>query len=542
MIVGIGLRLPRLSALPPWTDEIATLVFSLGNKFAPVPVNELIDPATLLKPLQQRPEAGIADVVQNLLTESTHPPFYFILNHVWVQLFPATDGEVSLWGARLLAVLLGVAAIPALFSLGWFAFESVRVGHIAALLMAISPLGIFLAQKARHYTFLILLVTASFACFLIAVRQLQRRQPLRLALVLTWIVVNGCGAATHYFFPLTFLTQGLVLLKEAWREGHVTGIKSLLTKRWKRLYAVALGSLGTCLVWLPFLLHIRSNEATDWLFEVDSNLNFFLALSLPILRILLWTSSAFFVLPSQTYTLPLELVISIGIITFAVWGAWIIPITKAGLSQQQSSTLKILRDYVIAAMGLFLVITYGLGLDLTVVARYQFVYFPVFLLWLGVAFAGVWQQSQVKLFNHSISGKLAISIMVLLGCLGSISTITNQGFLQNHRPDLFANLIQASSPVPLALVAPYDYHSHKGRMMGLAWELRRRGIEKVQYGLVTPTGLSRMADQLTQLPRPVDIWLVNLPERVDWVRDCTLDSSYQGQIAESRYRLYRCRE
>lgn len=92
LAIATGLRFTHLAAKPPWNDEFATVVFSLGNSFRTVPINQVIALDTLLKPLQLNPDAGIRDVIHNLMTESTHPPIYFGLNHLWMQLFSTVDG------------------------------------------------------------------------------------------------------------------------------------------------------------------------------------------------------------------------------------------------------------------------------------------------------------------------------------------------------------------------------------------------------------------------------------------------------------------
>ncbi|MEM6755051.1 MAG: glycosyltransferase, partial [Cyanobacteria bacterium P01_C01_bin.38] len=99
LVIGICLRLTTLSGKSPWTDEFSTLVFSLGNSFLGVPLNEAITVDTLLQPLQPNPEAGIGDVLTNLFNESNHPPIYFVLTHLWLKLFPTNAGLVSVWGA-----------------------------------------------------------------------------------------------------------------------------------------------------------------------------------------------------------------------------------------------------------------------------------------------------------------------------------------------------------------------------------------------------------------------------------------------------------
>ena len=144
IIIGACLRFTNLGTLPPWTDESATIVFSLGNSFYNVPLNQFIGLQTLLEPFQPNADAKIVDMVNLLLTESTHPPLYFVLAYLWLKLFPAVEGYVSIWAARSLSAFIGVMTIPAIFYFANFAFRSLAIAQIAAAMMAISPLGIFL--------------------------------------------------------------------------------------------------------------------------------------------------------------------------------------------------------------------------------------------------------------------------------------------------------------------------------------------------------------------------------------------------------------
>jgi len=52
LAIGTGLRFTHLTSKPPWTDEFATLVFSLGNSFRTVPLEQAITLNTLLMPLR----------------------------------------------------------------------------------------------------------------------------------------------------------------------------------------------------------------------------------------------------------------------------------------------------------------------------------------------------------------------------------------------------------------------------------------------------------------------------------------------------------
>ncbi|MCV3215802.1 glycosyltransferase family 39 protein, partial [Plectonema radiosum NIES-515] len=218
LFIGIGLRLTNLTAKPPWTDEFSTLVFSLGNSFLAVPLDQAIAPDVLLQPLRSTASASINDVWTHLSTESNHPPLYFILAHWWMRLFPTQDGLVSLWGARSLSAVFGALSIPAIYALSWLTFRSRLIAHIAAAIMAVSPYGIFLAQEARHYTLAILWVIASLACLVITTRHIQNRTQLPILTALCWVVINALGIATHYFFSLTLCTEAFVLINLAWQQ------------------------------------------------------------------------------------------------------------------------------------------------------------------------------------------------------------------------------------------------------------------------------------------------------------------------------------
>ncbi|MUG97551.1 phospholipid carrier-dependent glycosyltransferase, partial [Scytonema sp. UIC 10036] len=218
LLIGIGLRLMNLTAKPPWTDEFSTLVFSLGNSFLPVPLDKPIPTDILLHPLQPQIGVGVKDVLRHLLSESNHPPLYFILTHYWTKLFPTQDGLVSLWGARSLAAFLGALSVPAIYALSRLTFRSRVVSHIAAAIAATSPYAIFLAQESRHYTLAIVWVIASLACLVVTTRCIKERTQLPLWIALSWTGINALGIASHYFFTLTLCTEVFVLLFLAWQQ------------------------------------------------------------------------------------------------------------------------------------------------------------------------------------------------------------------------------------------------------------------------------------------------------------------------------------
>ncbi|MCF4966253.1 glycosyltransferase family 39 protein [Nostoc sp. CMAA1605] len=540
VVIGTSLRFFDLDSLPPWTDECATMVFSLGNSFRTVPLNQLISADILLQPLQLTSVTGISTVMQNLLQDSTHPPVYFVLAHVWMKLFSPVGEVASIFTARSLSALLGVISIPAMFCFGYLTFRSKLVGQLAAAMMAVSPYTIFLAREARHYSLVMLLVIASLCCLITAMEKIRRQQSLPIWLLLTWIVINCLGVATHYFFMLTLGAEGVVVLRQV-----------LLLKNqqinWWRLGIVALGTAIGCLVWIPNLQNIPGNDLTSWVAASSPHSRWLE----PLARLLLWLMSMLLLLPSALTTLPLTVIIISGVVTL-VFLLWSLPQIIHGLKSYQSDadknpTLQILIDYVLAAIALTLLLTYGLGKDLTLAARFQFFYAPAVILLLGVALAGCWHQvAKSGLFTH---GKVAVSVILLMATLGGVIVTGNWGYLQNQRPDVLAAIIEKASGNNVLIATTHIHHGQTGRMMGLAWELQNQPNQNLQFFLAAQDPNTHtytqsqqiLVQKLTQVPRPLDLWLVEYRNPVDLVsQNCTLDKQYGSFAGEYSYKLYRC--
>nr|WP_041780220.1 glycosyltransferase family 39 protein [Allocoleopsis franciscana] len=521
--IGAGLRFLALTGKPPWTDEFATLVFSLGNSFQPVPLDQAIPLATLLQPLQPNPSVGASQVIHRLITEDHHPPLYFVLAHWWMQLFPSSDGYVSLWAARSLPALLGVVSIPAVYGLGWLAFRSRLVAQLAAAMMAVSPYGVFLTQEARHYALGILWVIASLCCLVIAIQHLQRRTPLPIGVVLCWVVVNALGIATHYFFSLTLFAEAIALVG-FWILG--SPLAPIGGKRfpiphslWWRIYAVAAGTLVGCLVWVPVWRMSYDSQMTQWIMSDERSL---LSLLNPIFQSLAAWITMLALLPVESPRLVVVITSGLAMLIFFIWA---VPILYRGLKAQLELpqtrwTTGILAGFVLGAIALFFGITYGLGTDLTRGARYNFVYFPGVIVLLGAALAMSWntpkkgkssafkrdnpkshllegewehqdlsgkqewksftltQSETFSLSPHSpvpwrSTGKLAVALIWLMSFFSGITVISNLGYQKYYRPDLLVPVIQKASSAPILLATTHNTLVQTGEMMGLAWEFKR---------------------------------------------------------------------
>jgi len=537
LVIGTTLRFLRLAVLPPWTDECATIVFSLGNSFRTVPLNEIISADTLLQPLQVNPTNGINDVIKELMTASTHPPVYFALAHFWMQMFSTTGEIASVWVARSLSAMLGVLSIPAMFGFGYLTFRSKLVGQMAAAIMAVSPYIVFLGREARHYTLAMLLVIASLSCCVKAIQSIYRQKSLPMWIALAWVVINSLGMATHYFFSLTLVAEALVLFAHIWRNRKHTSIQIY----WWRIAIVALGTLIGCLVWIPFLQTIPNSDLTNWVAISNPHTRWLE----PIGRLLLWNMSMLLLLPSALTSLPLGTVMISGVATL-LFLLWSLPKFRYGLTMQQETLdsrlgIQILYEYFLIAVFLCLFFTYGLGKDLTLAARFQFLYAPAVILLLAAALGGCW--------HHLVKGKLVSSIIFLIALLGGLTVDWNLGYLQNQRPDILASLINRTSQNKVLITTKHIHHGQTGRMMGLAWEFQRKPNFNAQFFLAGKDSgnqdytysVQLLQENIAKIQLPLDLWLVEFRTPINLEsQQCMPDTQHNKTAGEYSYKLYHC--
>jgi uncharacterized membrane protein len=564
--IGTGLRFTHLTAKPLWTDEFSTIVFSLGHSFRTIALDQVITLDDLLQPLQLAPQAGVGQVISHLLNESNHPPLYFVLTHLWLRLFPASDGLVSVWGARSLSAVFGVAAIPAMFGLSWLAFRSRLIGQIAAALMAVSPFAVYLAQEARHYTLPILWVIASLGCLVLAARTVYHRTPLPVGLGFLWVGVNTLGIATHYFFVFTICAEALVLLSlgliQSWRERGVWQ-----PSYWGRIGSVALGTLAGGLVWLPFWQNAQDSGLTQWIYRSDRTGS---ALLEPLGQALAGWITMLYLLPIQADA---ELVVMIsGAILIGVV-LWTLPKLYAGFRMQCKKSGKrlpmyILGGFVVKAIAIFLGITYLFDIDLTSAFRYNFVYFPAVIVLIAVALAALWKSAQAVQpkfgqawppFGMGLTkSRKAVILIGLFSFLGGLTVVSNLGYQKTHRPDVVAAAIQETADSPMLVAIAHRTHGQTGRLMGIAWELKHAAdptaAANTQFLMISqgksPKFMTTvLREALGELPRPLNLWLLNFqrPSETELLdsflrkQNCKSDSGADS-VDGYRYQLYRCDE
>jgi uncharacterized membrane protein len=93
---------------------------------------------------------------------------------------------------RLLAVIFGVLALPAMYWLGLELFRSRGAAALAAAFLAISPVAVLYSQEFREYSLWTVAILVMSALFLRAVRSMTPRSWLWFAGLLT-ISQDSCS-------------------------------------------------------------------------------------------------------------------------------------------------------------------------------------------------------------------------------------------------------------------------------------------------------------------------------------------------------------
>lgn len=159
------------------------------------------------------------------LARDTHPPLYFAALRLWQAL--TGWSELALRTFSVLPSLLSLAVIVPLtrelLRLGGLQASASPVPVLAALMLALADAENYLAQEARHYTWLVLLVLCSMWFFL-RWQRTQSRRDLSL-----WTLFTTLMVYTHYITAFMGVVQGLYALAFLRGRVRVTAIASLVT-------------------------------------------------------------------------------------------------------------------------------------------------------------------------------------------------------------------------------------------------------------------------------------------------------------------------
>ncbi|MFN5514498.1 MAG: hypothetical protein ACK5CA_07070, partial [Cyanobacteriota bacterium] len=529
-LLGAALRFWNLGTKPPWTDEFATWVFSLGNDFTGIPGGEMLTVAQLLAPLQFNQPGQWGRVIDLLVNQDNHPPLYFLLAHLWQGLFPQDYQALNITVGRSLAALAGTLTIPLSYALArWLWTPSLALA--LALLTALSPYGIFISQEARHYTLAALWITLSLGFCLKASQYFRQGKPLPRRLVLAWVLVNALALSTHFFTGLFILAEFLGLA--GWRRSDIRYQISDISERLlviprffklgrfkgvlfrSRLLPVLLGTLTAALVW-GWVISQRDygHGMTQWM--ALERRNFLNLLGPPIQLLAAWVTM-FTLLPVESPNLILAIAAGLGMLAYVIF---LLPRLKRGLdlalTGHWQSEARLLLWITGSLLALYFAVTYGAGMDITRGARYSFNFFPLLIFLAALALVSL-AQTLAK------PGRLW-ALVILMGVASAVTVTHNLGYQKYYRPELFlAQVAQVSPPGARPLIVTTRQSLvQTGEMMGLALEARRRFPQlDLRFALIpqtrpqSPEAAAQLNQLLESQDQSIDLWLVNFHAPAD---------------------------
>ncbi|MEM7771355.1 MAG: glycosyltransferase family 39 protein [Cyanobacteria bacterium P01_A01_bin.37] len=212
VVLGIGLRWANLATNVYWVDEVHTATRIAGYTRNQVHDrlfdNGFVDVGALKAYQIPEPAQSLTKTWTALEQHPEHPPLYFLLGRLWLQVWLPFSNDWVL-GLRSLSVLISLTLLPGIYWLchELFSKQPARqtVGWVAIALFSMSPLHILYAQEARQYSLFAAVTVGASAALLRAIR---RDRPIGW-LQYTFLLIMGLYS--HLLFGLVAIAHGLYL-------------------------------------------------------------------------------------------------------------------------------------------------------------------------------------------------------------------------------------------------------------------------------------------------------------------------------------------
>lgn len=512
LLVGGLLRFWQLDAKPLWLDEIITAVFTLGRSYQNIPLEQFFSLEQLNQVFTYQPGSTCAEIAHRVATESVHPPLFFCLLYQWVGWLQA---ENWLWALRALPALIGVGCIAAMYWLNRVAF-SPSAGLASAALMAVSPFAVYLSQEARHYTLPMLLITLALAGLVQMQQDLANPSgKLRPWIWLGWTGVNAVGLYVHYFCLNALIAQitglGLWLI---WQKQKFS--RHLSWHQWGAIGLSLGGIFLSYLPWLPTLISHFDRPETDWLKPYRPDWQDRVA---PLYQTLVNWTLMVIALPVEQQPDRVVVPMVLLMLGFALWLAWrgAIGFRRLWREVAQRSAVLLLSGFTLCMVLQFFAIVYVLDKDITVVPRYNFVYYPGVCALLGASLVvGATQQAVQPIVPRLPKSLIPV---VLAGLLSSVLVTQNLVFQKSYSPDRVAQDMAVDGAKPLAVVVGYNSLQEVALGLSFAFELQQlypQPDAPVRYAFLDRSnGYGQVWQTIGQidqsLPMPLNLWVVASP-------------------------------
>lgn len=547
--LGAALRFWNLDFKPLWLDEVITGLFSMGRNYNDVPLEVVFPLSAVAEIFTFNPTATCPQIAHTLATQSTHPPLFFCLMHAWLEAFrTCRDVGCNVSTAlktdlRSLPALLGVGAIAAVYFLNRIAFSK-TAGLMAAVVMAVSPFGVYLSQEARHYTLPMLLITLALLGLIQIQKDLQKQQ-FRPLVWLAWVAVNSIGFYIHYFFILAYIAQLASLIAYPIFSKKATINPQNITHYLLPITCSLLPFLFF-IPWLPAVLADAGSSDTSWIPQPHNIAPLYQTLIAWILMVI--------ALPAEHQ--PLWIAIPSGLL-MVLFGIWLGRHIFQGLQQlwQTPSThlaTLTLGSFTLCLLLQFFAIVYLLGKDLTVAPRYNFVYYPAFCALLGAALVG---RDRGDRKEKKSAWSATQTSLLLVGIISCIFVIYGGVFHKPFQPQKVARDMNLKPSMPLMMVVGYnDYQDVAlGLSFALALEKERTQTTETYLGFYRRSpGYESVWQNLSQMPpltaSSLNLWVVapglrrrDYPPQLalSSQKICNLDPDQHHRIGIP-YQLYEC--
>ncbi|MBE9006754.1 glycosyltransferase family 39 protein [Fortiea sp. LEGE XX443] len=534
--LGAVLRFWHLDLKPLWMDEVITSIFSLGKNYHDLPLDVVFPLERVQEIFTFNPGVSCNQIATDVDTQSTHPPLFFCAMYEWLGWMSPLGTD---WVAKLrsLPALFGVATIPAIYCLNRLAFSKTS-GIIAALVMATSPFAVYLSQEARHYTAPMFLITLSLLGLMQIQQDIFERSRLRIWVWLSWTTINSICLYIHYFFGLALIAEIATLILLIYR--YKLDIL-IINKIWLALF---ISSSLVFLSFTPWLLvifnHVQRAE-TNWL----ATPNYISPLYQTVINWILMIIT----IPVENQPLPVTIISGFLMVVFFIWvgqkvfQGWHILCTQ-NKTKVPTMTLLIFTTFVLLE---FFIIIYLFSKDITLVPRYNFVYYPSFCALLAAS---------INVNNNSIiKNKKLILILLTVGTVSCIIVASNLAFKKPFQPEKVALNINLEPSIPIMLVTRYG--SYQDVALGLSFALALeplRNAEKFDsFAFINQNShITPFWKKLSQLPIPfaskLNLWIVAPGlRRRDYQPQVTLSGKTVCHIDHTQhyrigipYQLYRC--
>jgi uncharacterized membrane protein len=268
--LGVFFRFYHLDKKIFWMDEAASALriagYSQADLHAQTQRQKLWTSAELQKFQHIRRDFDLRDALRVLSKDAPqHTPLFYLLLRLWAGAF----GD-SVWALRALPALLSLMVFPAL----WFLCRELffddpkreRIIFVALALMAVSPFHVLYAQEARQYSLMTVLLLASTALLLRALRCGEWRWWLPYAICL------ALGFYTHLLFALMWLAHAAIVATWFYLQRNNTREPSKTKVSLVPLISFGIAAVVAALLFVPWAIVLwqgqeRAASTTSWMLD-----------------------------------------------------------------------------------------------------------------------------------------------------------------------------------------------------------------------------------------------------------------------------------